>query len=128
PGAARSGHPRGAARGRRDDRVAEDRGVHARRGPGRPRRHGRGGAGGVVPDRARSPRAHPRTAGDAGWGALGALTPTARSAASIVAPHETRNGALTPPGPITAPPTAEPAASPPISAAETQVNASVSLP
>ena len=29
-GAACTGHPRGAARGRRDDRVAEDRGVHAR--------------------------------------------------------------------------------------------------
>lgn len=46
----------------------------------------------------------------------------------MVALHETRNGALTPPGPITAPPIAEPAARPPISAAETQVNASVSLP
>ena len=46
----------------------------------------------------------------------------------MVAAHETRNGALTPPGPITAPPIAEPAARPPISAAETHVNASVSLP
>src|SRR5579884_3938224 len=54
--------------------------------------------------------------------------PAASRAASIVAPHDTTNGALTPPGPITAPPRAEPAARPPISAAETQVNASVSLP
>lgn len=46
----------------------------------------------------------------------------------MVAPHETRNGALTPPGPITAPPSADPAARPPIKAADTQVNASVSLP
>src|SRR5581483_12008822 len=127
-GAAGSGHPRGAARGRRDDRVAEDRGVHPRRGSRRARGHERGRAGCVVPRRAGTARAHPRAAGHAGWGALGALKPTAISAASMVAPHETRNGALTPPGPITAPASAEPAARPPIRAAETQVNASVSLP
>ena len=46
----------------------------------------------------------------------------------VVAKHETTNGALTPPSAITTPPSADPAASPPIRAAEIQVNASVSLP
>ena len=54
--------------------------------------------------------------------------PTAASAATAIAAHAATNGALTPIPPINTPLSAEPADSPTISAAATQVNASVSEP
>src|SRR5579875_928422 len=60
--------------------------------------------------------------------AAGAAIRTAASAAAEVARQERTNGALSPSAPITAPPSAVPAANPEISAAATQVNASVSTP
>ena len=58
----------------------------------------------------------------------GSWARTASSAASAVATQLTTNGALTPPIAITAPPIADPSEMPPISIAEIQVNASVSVP